>query len=62
MTESLIPEFQQKLSDYKNYFIGETNGFLNNIRVSTERFTQQDREDFNDVLEEIREFAETKLF
>jgi hypothetical protein len=57
MTEHLIPEFNQRLEDFRSYFFSQSKSFISHVKVSTERFTDQDRIDFDAILAEIREFA-----
>lgn len=61
MTEYLIPELNQRLEDFREYFLAQSSQFTSHVKFSTERFTERDREDFEAVLAEIREFALDKI-
>ena len=51
---SYISEMNKKLEDFRSLFLSQTNLFISDVKVSTERFTDQDRIDFNAILTEIR--------
>ena len=50
MAEHLIPELNQRLEDFRDYFFNQSRQFTTNVKVSTERFTEKDRTDFETIL------------
>lgn len=61
MTQILIPELNQRLEDLRAGFLSSSETFTRHVKVSTERFTEEDRMDFDAILAEIREFALSKI-
>ena len=61
MAARSIPELSEELQSLRRFFSEEANSFTHNVRVSTDRFTQQDREDFDQLLTDIRHFALSRI-
>lgn len=57
----LISQLSQTLEDFRTYFLNQSQSLNREIRASSEKFTEKDRAEFDQILREIREFALSKI-